>query len=238
MCVIDMPQTGIAYVPADKQIFTLNEVVELLALARWPEVQGSRVSYPLRFTAPSTRGEVLVDDDKETLTAIWKHAKLPEPTFPLPESEWANYTQVFERSKAKPDWVLGCCVENDALTRGMLRVAAQEQYMAALVDAIRAGNITARDPLTHMPCTDVRVTVGQHDLLLSRADIERFAASAMIEVRNEPGKDTALAKAQRIEARCRELKTQGVTNWLKRVATEEGLSVTRIKQIRSRLKAS
>ena len=236
--MVDTPQTGIVYIPADKQVFTVDETTKLLALARWPEVQGRRVLYPLRFTASGKRGDLLTDDDKAVLAPIWSSAKLTPPTFPMLELEWANYLQVFERSEAKPDWALGCCVEDDTLTHCMFRVAAEEQFMAKLVDAIRAGNITVRDPLTHMPCTDVRVLVAQSELLLSRVDVERFAASAMIEVRNEPGKDTALAKAQRIEARCRELKTQGVTNWQIRVATEEGLSVSRIKQIRSKLKAS
>ena len=192
----------IVYVPADKHAFTLDETAKLLALAKWPPVQNRRVSYPLRYNAPNTRGGVLTDDDEAVIAPIWKHAKMPEPTFPMPESDWANYMTAFNRSKVKPVWALGCCVEDDGYTHAILRAAAEEQFSAGLLDAIRAGSIAARDPLTGMPVSDVRVTVGTRDLLLSRADVERFAASAMIEVRMEPGKAAALANAERIEARC------------------------------------
>lgn len=233
---MDTPQTAVVYVSADKAAFTLDEVAKLLALARWPEVEGRRISYPLRFTAPHKRGAVLTDADHAALAAIWKRAKLPPPAFPMPESEWHSYMQAFERSKAKPEWLLGCCVEDDACAHRMLRIAAEEEFKAKLAEAIRAGSIAARDPLTHMQCTDVRMTAMQRDLLVSRADFDQFAASAMFEVRTEPGKATALARAERIEARCQELKAQGVRGWLKQAAHEFGLSVTRIKQIRDWLR--
>lgn len=232
----DTPQAVVAYIPAGKATFTVDEVARLLALAKWPEVEGRRVSYPLRFTAPHTRGAVLSEADDVALAAIWKHAKLPPPAFPLPESEWSRYVQAFERSKAKPDWLLGCCVEDDAITHRMLRAAAEEEFRASVLEAIRAGSIVARDPLTHMPCTDVRVTAGQRDLLVSRADFERFGAAAMIEVRTQPGKATDLVRAERIEARCQDLQAHGVRGWQQQVAREYGLSVTRIKQLRARAK--
>ncbi|MGA0585604.1 hypothetical protein ACO2Q2_00455 [Dyella sp. KRB-257] len=231
-------QANIVHVAADKQMFTLDETAALLALARWPEVQGRRVSYPLRFNAPNARGSMLSDGDNIVLAAIWERAKLTPPSFPMTESEWENYTRAFDSSEERPDWALGCCIDDDALTHGMLRAAAEEQFMTGLVDAIRNGSITARDPLTHMPCTGIRVLAGQRDLLLSRGDVELFAASAMIEVHMEPGRAAALMRAERIEARCQELRAKGVRDWLKTVASEEGVSESRIKQIRASKRAS
>jgi len=182
---MNKPQAYVAYVPADKQMFVVEEVAKLLALARWPTVQGRRVSYPLRFDAAHPRGAALTDDDNATLEEIWKRARRTLPSFPMPESEWENYMQAFMRSSEKPDWALGCCVDDDALTHAMLRAAAEEQFTSGLISAISTGSIAARDPLTYMPCTDVRMLVGQRDLLLSRADVERFATSAMIAVQTE-----------------------------------------------------
>lgn len=234
---MDKTQANVVYVPADKQMFTLDETAELLALARWPEVQGRRVSYPLRLDAPRSHGSMLPDDDNAVLAGIWERAKLTPPSFPMPESVWENYMQAFERSRERPDWGLGCHIDDDAQTQEFFRFATEKQFMKALLGAVRNGSVTARDPLTHMPCTDIRVQVGQSGLLLSRADVQQFAASAMIEVQVEPGKATGDARAERIEARCRELKAQGVRGWLKVVASEEGVSESRIKQIRDKRKS-
>ncbi len=233
---MDKPQFGIAYVPADKQFFTVQEVAALLALAQWPEVQGQCVSYPLRANGSDVRGMVLTDEDNAALARIWKGAKLSEPTFPMSLPEWSQYVAAFNRSKNRPEWSLRPCVEDNGYTHAMMRAAAEEQFTGSLQGAIRDGTVSARDPITRMPVRDVRVLTGSHGLLLSRADVEQFASLAMIAISDESGATESVVLWQQRAQYCLQRRREGSKSWNKDAAEKFNVAATTIKKDVARYK--
>lgn len=184
---------AVVHIPADKLVFTVGEIPTLLAQARWPHVEGRRISYPLRLSAPNTAGAVLSSKDKSTLSKIWEGAGMPAPVFPMSELDWQRYVDVFNASEERPDWELWGCVEDDGLTNAVLRAAAEESYASDLRDAIARGEVVACNPLTGRPAAtaDVRVKTNPEQLLLSRDDFVKFARSPLMEVVEDVGDQQA-----------------------------------------------
>lgn len=219
---------------ADKRTITIEDAARRLAAAKWPHVEGRRVSYALRFTAPGTRGAIITPEDEEILRAIWDAAGLESPAFPMAESTWQRYTEAFEASARKPGWHLGCCVEDDALTHAMLRVAAEGQFATGLRTAIGRGEIVARDPLTHLPVIASAILSGAQaaGLLLSRADFENVARDAMIDVQDAPAVEPWRERAQFH----REREAQGSKAPTKETAEQFHVSDRQVRTDRQRLR--
>ena len=130
------------------------------------------------------------------------------------------------------------------------RRVAEIAHKNALWKAIRAGEIEARNSISLevvKPPADSSSTWGydivheayRADLMVSAEDFYRFAKSLSITVRfgGAKEKETPAQRKERLGRRANELKSGCVKDWLKRLAAEEGLSNSRIKQILTTKKA-
>jgi hypothetical protein len=178
----DLQGETVVIIPPNKQLFTVGEIPKLLAAAKWPHKEGRSVSYLVLQPQGTVRGRMLEDAEQDMLNAIWAAQDLQQPVFPLPESDWQRYADAFELAREKPEWSIVPCWSSDAINQGMLRAAAEEQFRRRMLDAIANGQITVRDPLTHMAVTGPDTKSGHDGLLVSRDDFSHFARDAMLNV--------------------------------------------------------
>lgn len=187
-------QATVVPVPPGKQLFTVSEIPQLLAKAKWPRKEGRCVSYLTLLPHGAIRTRMPEPVEQEALIALWAAQELAPPEFPLSESDWLRYADALELTQAKPAWSVVPCWASDAINQGILRAAAEQEFRKHLADAIAEGLITVRDPVTHMPLSGADAQTANGQFLVSRTDLSRFAQSALLEVVDGPA-DVATAGA-------------------------------------------